>query len=349
MDYSLFDANDPTAQQRLIAEVMRRRSRTADEEALAAAHAKGHRFDLLAAATHMMNNPGAVNAVSSAQKSAVASAKPTQMGNMGFMLPESGQFIESPMYVDEKNAARQAARDNLRERLDAQAREGSERRMLQETLARMAEQGRNDRAAEMSALRMTLAGITGSRADEKAREKAETKAAENLNRDVTKYSTMLEKAGIPEFGEALEIAESRLKKHKVGELPGYGRFEGAVPNWLADSEQQMTRSDMQAAANILLKARSGAAVTDSEMRRFLTEVATGAGMTEEALRHGWENVRRQFDAKRRAITAGASPEVHDEFIKRGGKDFRVVDTPAVPAPMSDDDLINKYLPKPKGK
>jgi hypothetical protein len=121
---------------------------------------------------------------------------------------------------------------------------------------------------------------------------------------------------------ALQIAEGRLSQHKEGELPGYGRVMGGIPSFALPAEAQMARSDMSAAANILLKIRSGAAVTESENRRFLTEIASGAGMDEKALRHGWENVRREFEAKKGNILAQADDATLNTYNERAPIEMR---------------------------
>ena len=333
-NYSL--SLDPMQRQMMLAEVARTRKRGEGQDLLAEGNRKAHQFDQMAAILQMSNNPGAAAAASSMAKSATAQNKPLSLGAQGFMDPTTGSFVPSSIYEDEQRARREDRKDAREEAsLNRQS-------VLRQTLGAradaqaLAEEGRNQRAEDQRLLRLTL----GSRVSDKAEEKKQG----DLEKAVTKYSTTLDKAGVPEFDSALSIAEGRLAKHKPGELPGYGRFESSVPNWAANSEQQMSRSDMQGAANILLKARSGAAVTDSEMRRFLTEVATGSGMSEEAMRHGWANVRRQFDAKRAGLAASASPEVQGEFISRGGKDFRV-HQPAAPDTSADDALINKYLKK----
>lgn len=336
VDYSLTAPTDPIQQQKLLAEMMRQRQISEPQEQLTAANQRAHRFDQLAAIAPMINNDGAVQAAQMAQKGAMASSKPAQMGVQGFMLPDNGQFVESPIFAEEKRATRQLSQDNLEARLES-IRQG---RILQQTLANQSEEGRNDRASEGRILRQTLAQISL----DKSTAAKEDKTKGDLDKGVTKYSQTLEKAAVPEFDSALNIAESALKKYPQGKLPGYGRIVSSVPTALLDNEGQGVRADMQQAANVLLKARSGAAVTDSEMRRFLTEVAMGNGGDEATLRRGWNNVRLSFDAKRKSIAAGASPEVHQEFIGRGGKDFRY-DTQAPGSGSDDDALINKYLKK----
>jgi hypothetical protein len=66
---------------------------------------------------------------------------------------------------------------------------------------------------------------------------------------------------------------------------------------------------MSSLSNILLKARSGAAVTIQENRRFLNEVMTGAGMSETALRHGWNNVLEEIETKKQNILAGYDDKI----------------------------------------
>lgn len=333
MNYDLADyamQMSPQERQMMTAELLRAKMRSAQQQQLAQANQQGHAMDNMAAMAPMMNNPGMVTGATTAAKSMQSQYKPTQMGQQGFMLPQSGEFVESPMYVDEKNAAREATAENTQSRL-SQARELAQQRMdLQRQIEADRIASREGIAAEGRALRKSLADVAAS-ADGGKRE---IKLGQDADRQVQKYTAALEKAGLPEFDSALKIAEARLAKHKEGQLPGFGRFAGAVPSGLSSEEVQMSRSDMQAAANILLKARSGAAVTDSEMRRFLTEVASGAGMTEKALRNGWKNVRLQFDQKRRNLTTSMKPELHDLYVdERGGTDYRMPDQiPVKPRP-----------------
>src|SRR5574343_242975 len=172
MDFDLasLSAADPMMRQRTLAEYLRNSKRAADQEALAAATAQTRQFDPMAAIAPMLNNPGAVKSALIAQKNAQGSA-PVQLGNTGFMIPTTGQFVESPMYADEKQASREATATNLQTRLAATASEGAERRALALAIARLTEEGRNDRAAQSNALRETLANLAASRAAEKAADK----------------------------------------------------------------------------------------------------------------------------------------------------------------------------------
>lgn len=313
----------------------------AQAQALAEATANAHSMDNVAVAGQISNNPAIAAAAKMMADQQVARGKPIQMGQTGFFNPDSGQFIESPAYTDEKRAARQSQRDNLELRLAEQGHLQAAR--LAEAQARhdadLKERTRNNdmryslgtTMAEIARMRAEAAATRTSDAAARQADAREAAAAKTRDQATQKYSAALEKAGIPEFHSALGGVEQTLQQYKAGELPGYGRFLGAVPNAALPTEHQIVRSNMATAANTLLKARSGAAVTDSELRRFLTEVGQGVGMDEATLRNGWANVRKFFDKKRYSIAAGFAPEVHESFLERGGEDHR---NPAL-----------KYLPK----
>jgi hypothetical protein len=306
---------DPSQKQLLLAEMLRVKKRGSDSDSLAAAEAKSRQYDPLAAISLMANNPAAAAAAASAQKSAKAFA-PDKLGQTGYMLPETGQFIESPLYADERNAQREALSEGRRERLDAQQRENALRRSMEQQRIDETQRYHNltyGLGLTMAELRRQALGQSATAKEDKI---------EKINADrLQKFSAVMDKEAIPEFESALTIAEGRLKKHKPGALPGYGRFEGAIPNAMANEEQQMSRTDMMQAANILLKARSGAAVTDNEMRRFLTEVATGAFMSEAALRNGWKNVRQTFNNKKQGVLASVDDDILDRYNERAGFSF----------------------------
>lgn len=342
---------NPSERQALMAQILRARQRTEGEDQLAAANKRGHGLDLTAAAAMMGNNEPMALAAQYAAKQRQAQAKPVQMGQQGFMLPDQGSFVESPMFADEKAAGRDQQKDLARMRQDQVIEQARARRdqaesagVLRQTLAQQAEEGRNERAAEGRALRLTLQGM---RPDPRAaaEDKAAAKKAGDADKAITKFSASMEKAGIPEFEQALTVVEQNLTKYKDGKLPGYGRLEGYVPNALATNDQQGVRADMAQAANILLKSRSGAAVTDSEMRRFLQEVATGGGMDEQTLRRGWANVRRTFEAKKKNMFASVPGDTLGEYNERAGTSYQQGGAKPASAPMDDDALINKWLKK----
>lgn len=293
----------PAEKQRVVAEALR------SQAVLGEAQRRGSRFDNLAAIAPLVNNPAVVNSATAAQRRAVAASKPDQLGNMGFMV--DGQFAMNPAYIEDKFANRAQQRGLAAQRAQEQAERQRERLEFQ------AQQNAQNRA-----LRGAIAQLAASNRAAGAADKADEKRNKDVDNYVFRLSNNLEKAGASEFGEAANIVAETLTKYKEGELPGFGRFGSLVPSAISSEEVQTTRANMQMAANILLKARSGAAVTNSEMNRFLTEVAMGKAMSEKALRTGWDNVFRTYGADLNNIMVGVPPEAVQEYEKRGGVDYR---------------------------
>lgn len=324
----------PEEQQRIMAETLR------SQAVLGEAQRRGSRFDTLAAVAPLVNNRAIVDSAKAAQSRAVAAAKPTQLGNTGFMVGD--QFAANPGFLQENLEKRAQARGLAGER--AKAAEELQRQRLEQAaqLQRERLQAQAFQAEQNRALRGALAAVAAGNRGAATSAKEDEKRQKDVDNYVFKLSAGLEKAGASEFGSALGIVKETLGKYKPGKLPGFGRFESMIPSQLAPAEMQKVRSNMQQAANILLKSRSGAAVTNPEMNRFLTEVAQGAGMSEEALRNGWANVERTYGADLNNIMVGVPPEAVQEYKKRGGVDYREGLNKPSPAP-DDDALIKKYL------
>ena len=337
MDFDLASLamnSDPESQGQLAFALAKARRRLQEQRALQGASQKSQQMDTLAAVAPMMNNKGALAAAIAAQKSQQNLA-PVQMGNTGFMLPSSGEFVESPMYADEKEAARQAAL----ERTMAQVRASQENTQLRVDQAREAADQKyalGNAMAEIARLRADTASEAASAraaaSEEKNREKEHQVA---LNR-VTKFSTQLDREDIPEFGEALRTAENMLARYTGDRIPGYGRAESLVPDALGTDEMQIVRSALQGAANMLLKLRSGAAVTEPEQVRFIREVASGKGMSVAAMRTGWENLRKAYDAKVDNLVSGIDDETLALYNERAKFPLtrRAAPKPAAPKPAA---------------
>ena len=103
-----------------------------------------------------------------------------------------------------------------------------------------------------------------------------------------------------------------------GNIPGIGPWQGRMPNMLTGDEGQIVRGAIASVVNPLLRARSGAAVTENELNRFLMEMGMGPGASEESFRQGWQRIQQVIDAERQAIRGGHSPEALDLFQQRTG-------------------------------
>jgi hypothetical protein len=147
---------------------------------------------------------------------------------------------------------------------------------------------------------------------------ADAKRAAADEKAVTKFSDTLQKEGIPELETAIGGAEGAIGRYKEGEVPGVGRLAGAVPSALLGDEGNDVRQAIAAVRNIVLSARSGAAVTDQELRRLVEELGTGMGQSEAALRRGLQKVRARIDKIKENAAAGVNDDVLQTYQDRGG-------------------------------
>jgi hypothetical protein len=299
------------------ADVLRNQRRGEESAALRSASQNAGRMDILAAATQMAGNPGAAAAAKMAAGSQREQFSPVQMGTQGFMLPNEGQFVESPMFADEKREGRasrlqaaviaaQERRQRDQERRDLQQRMHDDRM----TAAERAAEDRRLRHLEMLELRRGLGVVAGAgRADREAQ-----RSEKDRDDRVRRLGETLEKAGLPELEQALGSVRGVLTQYTT--VPGYGRVMSMAPDFALSDEAQQVRSNMQMAANIILKSRSGAAVTNQEQQRFLREVALGKGMSEAALRNGWNNVFEAIEGKKQNLLATAPDDILEVYNSR---------------------------------
>lgn len=138
------------------------------------------------------------------------------------------------------------------------------------------------------------------------------------DKDVTKFSNTLQKEGIPELETAVSGAEGAMGRYKKGEVPGIGAVKNALPAFMMSDEGKDVRQALAQVRNIVLSARSGAAVTDQELRRLVEEIGTGAGMTEDDIRKGLTKIRTRIDSIKTNAAAGVNDEVLKTYKDRGG-------------------------------
>jgi phage terminase Nu1 subunit (DNA packaging protein) len=93
----------------------------------------------------------------------------------------------------------------------------------------------------------------------------------------------------------------------------------ALPDWaILSREGTDVRESLASVANIVLAARSGAAVTDQELRRLARELSLSVGKTPEDTRRAYDKFRKRFDFVKQNLAAGASDTVKAEYEARGG-------------------------------
>jgi hypothetical protein len=127
-------------------------------------------------------------------------------------------------------------------------------------------------------------------------------------RRLQKFSTDLQKDGIPEAWNSMMNLTETLGQYRGKNIPGIGGVSNIplLGSVLGGKEGRQMRSDLAAVANALLKARSGAAVTDQEERRFLEEVQTGSAISTDADFLGaYERVLNNMEAVAGTLFTGA--------------------------------------------
>lgn len=163
-----------------------------------------------------------------------------------------------------------------------------------------------------------LAAIPGGPADARVGEaaaRAEDRRVQNIDREVTKFATALDKSNVPGFEAILSDIEKTITG--LADLPGFGQT-GFLPAFMLSDAGKDLRRKIASLRNIELKDRSGAAVTDQELRRFLEELGTGLFQTDRDLKDALKNVRTRFEPVKQNLSAGVPDEVLSEYMNRGG-------------------------------
>lgn len=158
--------------------------------------------------------------------------------------------------------------------------------------ARLAETERHNRATEANVFKKAL--------------KDTQTNTRNLARDLTK-------AGVPEISEGINLINAELAKYEDGDIPGMGGLANALPGM--SGEARHIKSLVGRVRNIILKARSGGAVTPQEADRLLEEFSLGITNTDEDFKRAWADFQNVFSTGVSNIYAGYSPDVVDSYMQ----------------------------------
>lgn len=186
---------------------------------------------------------------------------------------------------------------------------------------------RRERAEEMDTWRRNVderqRAAAAARAERDARDYQnrieQQQLAEEARREgrTSQLAQRMQQSGLPGLEASMRTAEAYLADYPEGtDIPGIGGVSNVLPNVLQSDEANLVRSAVQGVSNQLLKLRSGAAVTDPEMRRFLTEVAMGYGVSEEVFRKRWPEVMNIIRAEKANLFSGFDPETVDAYMQR---------------------------------
>ena len=147
----------------------------------------------------------------------------------------------------------------------------------------------------------------------------------SINADVIKMGDRwIKDANISETEAALTRMEQLIANYP-GDIPGIdwweqnvtGRVFGSILNFPAGQEALEVVQALSAISNALLKERSGAAVTESELKRFQKEVQ-GAFPNDAAVRRFISGLRTAMNKEKAHIEGAFRPEVADRYFRQSG-------------------------------
>lgn len=162
-------------------------------------------------------------------------------------------------------------------------------------------------------------------------EKATAKQIADDEKAINKFSATIQKEGIPEIETALSGVENVFKRYQTrdakgniiqGDVPGIGAVKNVLPSAVMSEEGKDVRQALASVRNIVLSARSGAAVTDQELRRLIEEIGTGAGMSVNDISKGLAKIRARLESIKTNAAAGVSDDVLNAYRERGGLDIK---------------------------
>jgi len=163
-------------------------------------------------------------------------------------------------------------------------------------------------------------------------------------------SKEFQKLELDQMENAIDILERTLntaiESGQGGDLPGAGPIGGRVPDIFTSRAGKALRADFQRASNILLKLRSGAAVTEPEMNRFMQEMSGGTSTADEAMLFRNINILRKDLENRKMsfIKQYGGTRAMEKFLKEGA--IKLKSSPYRVENKIRVDFKGKYEPNP---
>lgn len=186
-------------------------------------------------------------------------------------------------------------------------------------------------AAQLQAMGVNIGSLLGVRETAAARKEAaianrlaqedrvRTKAEEALTKKTMEFSNRMDKGGLAELGGVINNVQATLPLDDAGkDVAGYGAT-GFLPDFLVTKAGKDNRQAVASLRNILLKARSGGAVTPEEEARYLGELGEGSSKSDDQLRQGIKNTINFLKSKQQNIAAGFTPAVIQQYKNQGGQ------------------------------
>lgn len=273
---------------------------------------------------------------------AAALRRQNQLGQLGQL---SGDRVLSPLGSGLQASAMESAAqvplaryrtqslDVQREGMKARADEAAKDRALQRSIAAM----NNERAMDVAAIG-ALRNRGLSSAQQAVAEREKRKEVERLGGKVNTTK-------LGQLQSALKLAGGVLKRFPEGAIPGVGGLQNVRTMGLGtgltsamealgfDRGGKQVQTDIAPLMNIILQARSGAAVTDPELNRMLVESGLTQFSSDDDFRRGVKNLMKMYNQELKNLTAGYEPDVVDLYRSRGGLQEIDTEERATPATL----------------
>lgn len=218
---------------------------------------------------------------------------------------------------------KQAQRDLTKGYYDQMAGQFDKNHALNQS--RLAETIRHNKAMEGRALRNTMRQLQSN--------------TRNLARDLTK-------ANIPEVQQGIDLVNQELQKYEGKNIPGMGGFQNTVLGRTSEEGRHM-QSLVGRIRNIILKARSGGAVTPQEAERLMEEFNLGITSGDNDFRKSWADFQSVFNAGVNNVFAGYDPETINEYVSNYDMYSGLVGPQGGVENQSWEDLDSDRAPSPE--
>ena len=157
-----------------------------------------------------------------------------------------------------------------------------------------------------------------------------------LEKQVGDLATRVIKADLSGLDTAISQAEEMITSYKGKDIPGLSKMN-VMERMTAEGSKNATR--VKSVSNILMKLRSGAAVTESEAKRFSEEMSSAPIVTDELWIDWLSRLRLLVDERKRELYAGVPPEVIELYQSRQGKKK---DKKSRTPTQAEQEILSKY-------
>ncbi len=177
---------------------------------------------------------------------------------------------------------------------------------------------------------------------------------------MAKLESALRTSGIGNVWSAVEgareVVDKYTEKDAQGNVTGYKGVPGVgglanvrtlglgTAANLGDDEGKLNQAKIAALQNLVLQARSGAAVTDPELQRMLAETGLTMWSSDKDFLRAFPELIKKAEQATQNVLAGYDPDVVREYLQRGGlKGFKYGDAAGGALPSDPDAEIEALL------